>query len=205
MGMYRNLGKRMLDLVVIVPVAIGVCPLMLLVSLMIRLKLGSPVIFRQPRAGLNGSVFTVYKYRTMTNATDENGELLPDDERLPPFGRLLRRLSLDELPQIWNVLRGDMGLVGPRPLLTEYLNRYSPIQARRHEVTPGVTGWAQVNGRNTLSWEDRFEMDVWYVDNGNLWLDLKILWRTFTNVVRRKDVSAAGHVTMPKFTGSDLK
>jgi sugar transferase EpsL len=198
---YRTLGKRLLDLLVVIPVAIAVFPLLLIVSFLIKVKLGHPIIFRQPRAGFQGNVFTVYKFRTMTDSRDIYGDLLPDDERLPPFGRLLRRLSLDELPQIWNVLRGEMGLVGPRPLLTAYLDHYSPEQTRRHDVTPGVTGWAQVNGRNALSWEEKFELDVWYVDNLSLWLDLKILCRTVARVVRRDDVSADGCATMTEFRG----
>lgn len=169
---------------------------------LIRRKLGSPVLFRQMRPGLRGKSFKMIKLRTMTNECDSNGNLLPDSQRLTSFGRFLRTTSLDELPELWNVLLGEMSLVGPRPLLMEYLPLYNLEQARRHEVRPGVTGWAQVNGRNAISWEERFNLDVWYVDNQSLWLDIKILWLTIKKVLARDGISAAGEATMPKFTGT---
>jgi lipopolysaccharide/colanic/teichoic acid biosynthesis glycosyltransferase len=175
-------------------------PLLLLIVL-IRLKLGSPAFFRQTRPGLHGQPFEMVKFRTMTDARGADGALLPDAERLTPFGRFLRATSLDELPELWNVLKGDMSLVGPRPLLMEYLPLYSPEQARRHTVRPGVTGWAQVNGRNAISWEEKFALDVWYVDHQSLALDLKILWLTVKKVLLREGISAVGEATMGKFTG----
>ncbi len=195
--------KRCLDLVLVVVTAPLWLPLMCAVALAVRLKLGKPILFRQPRAGFHGCQFELLKFRTMTNARDPQGRLLPDEQRLTPFGRLLRSTSLDELPQLFNVLRGDMSLVGPRPLLMEYLPRYTPEQARRHEVRPGITGWAQVNGRNVLSWEEKFRMDVWYVDNRSIWLDLKILWLTLRSVLARRGISAPGEATMPEFMGSN--
>lgn len=168
----------------------------------VRLALGKPVLFSQVRPGLDGKPFTMYKFRTMTNARDAKGELLPDALRLTRFGRFLRASSLDELPELWNVLKGDMSLVGPRPLLMEYLPLYSSFQARRHEVRPGITGWAQVNGRNALSWEERFELDVWYVDHHSLWLDLRILWLTVRKVIQREGITAKGEATMSKFKGN---
>lgn len=168
----------------------------------VRRKLGSPVFFRQTRPGHSGQPFEMIKFRTMTDARDADVQLLPDGERLTPFGRFLRSSSLDELPELWNVFRGDMSLVGPRPLLMEYLPLYSTKQARRHEVRPGITGWAQVNGRNALGWEEKFELDVWYVDNHSLWLDLRILWLTVKKVIVREGISAAGEATMPRFNGS---
>ena len=168
----------------------------------IRRKLGSPVFFRQTRPGRHGKPFEMVKFRTMTNACGPDGQLLPDGLRLPPFGRFLRAASLDELPELWNVLKGDMSLVGPRPLLVEYLPLYSAEQSRRHEVRPGITGWAQVNGRNALSWDEKFKLDVWYVDHRSLWLDIKILWLTVRKVLVREGISAAGEATMSKFTGS---
>jgi lipopolysaccharide/colanic/teichoic acid biosynthesis glycosyltransferase len=165
----------------------------------VRRRLGSPVLFTQVRPGLHGRPFRMVKFRTMTDMRNTDGELLPDGQRLTPFGRFLRSTSLDELPELWNVLRGDMSIVGPRPLLMEYLPLYSPEQARRHEVRPGVTGWAQVNGRNAISWEAKFALDVWYVDNQSFWLDLKIIWITIRKVVKREGISAAGEATMPKF------
>lgn len=175
-------------------------PLLLLMWL-VRRKLGSPVFFRQVRPGLDGKPFEMVKFRTMTDERGPDGELLPDAVRLTSFGRFLRSTSLDELPELWNVLKGDMSLVGPRPLLMEYLPLYTPEQARRHEVRPGVTGWAQVNGRNAISWEEKFELDVWYVDHQSLWLDIKILWLTVKKVLVRDGISAAGEATMSKFTG----
>ena len=169
---------------------------------MVRNKLGSPVFFRQMRPGMHGKPFEMVKFRTMTDERSPDGQLLPDAQRLTPFGRFLRSSSLDELPELWNVLKGDMSLVGPRPLLMEYLPLYSPEQARRHEVRPGVTGWAQVNGRNAISWEDKFKLDTWYVDNHSFWLDIRILWLTVRKVVVREGISGAGEATMSKFTGS---
>jgi len=176
-------------------------PLLVLV-LLVRNKLGHPAFFRQVRPGLHGKPFQMIKLRSMTDARGPDGVLLSDAERLTPFGRFLRASSLDELPGLWNVLKGDMSLVGPRPLLMEYLTLYSPEQARRHEVRPGITGWAQVNGRNALSWEDKFRLDVWYVDHRSLWLDIKILWLTVKKVLVRDGISAEGEATMARFTGS---
>ena len=177
-------------------------PLLLLVALLVRVKLGTPILFRQQRPGLHGVPFTLLKFRTMTNQRDVAGKLLPDDERLTRFGRWLRSTSLDELPELINVLRGEMSLVGPRPLLMRYLDRYTSEQARRHEVRPGITGWVQVNGRNALSWEEKFKLDVWYVDNLSLWLDLKIIRLTIWKVLRREGISQTGHATMEEFSGS---
>lgn len=178
-------------------------PVLAGLALAIRLSLGGPVLFKQVRPGLHGRPFTMYKFRTMFDARDSQGNLLPDGERLSKFGRFLRATSLDELPELVNVLRGEMSLVGPRPLLMEYLPLYSPEQARRHEVRPGITGWAQVNGRNAITWEEKFQYDVWYVDNWSLALDVKILWLTLAAVVRRDGISADGHATMPPFRGSE--
>ena len=175
-------------------------PLIVLVIL-VRRRLGSPVFFRQIRPGLHGKAFEMIKFRTMTDECDQHGALLPDAQRLTPFGRFLRSTSLDELPELWNVLRGEMSLVGPRPLLMEYLPLYSPGQARRHEVRPGISGWAQVNGRNAISWAEKFALDVWYVDHRNLWLDVRILWLTVRKVLVRDGISAAGEATMPRFEG----
>lgn len=176
-------------------------PVIAIVAWQIGRKMGSPVLFRQVRPGLDGKPFEMVKFRTMKDALDAEGNPLPDSERLTAFGKFLRSSSLDELPELWNVLKGDMSLVGPRPLLMEYLPLYSPEQYRRHEVRPGVTGWAQVNGRNTLSWEDKFALDVWYVDNRSFWLDIKILFLTVKKVVVRDGISADGEATMSKFTG----
>ncbi|AKH17011.1 hypothetical protein SY84_07990 [Deinococcus soli (ex Cha et al. 2016)] len=176
---------------------------LILLALLVRFKLGSPVLFKQVRPGLAGQPFTMYKFRTMTDERAPNGELLPDSVRLTRFGRWLRATSLDELPELWNVLRGDMSLVGPRPLLMSYLPLYSERQFRRHDVRPGVTGWAQVNGRNALSWDEKFERDVWYVENHSLALDARILMMTVQKVFQREGISAAGEATMPRFTGSD--
>ncbi|KQV19484.1 sugar transferase [Rhizobium sp. Root1203] len=172
------------------------------IALMVRTKLGSPVLFRQRRPGLNGQIFTMFKFRTMTDGKDEQGKLLPDAERLTPFGKWLRSTSLDELPELMNVVRGEMSLVGPRPLLPDYLPLYTQFQAQRHLVRPGVTGWAQVNGRNAIDWETRLELDVWYVHNRSFWLDLKILLATLAAVVRREGVTAPGSATVSKFQGS---
>ena len=177
-------------------------PLLCLIFL-VRIKLGSPVFFRQVRPGMNGKPFEMIKFRTMTDECGPDGQLLPDAVRLSPFGRFLRSTSLDELPELWNVLRGDMSLVGPRPLLMEYLPLYNSEQVRRHEVRPGVTGWAQVNGRNAISWEEKFKLDTWYVQNQSFWLDIKILWLTVKKVLVRDGISATGEATMSKFTGSN--
>ncbi len=194
--------KRAFDLVLVLASAWAWVPLLVLVAVLVRLKLGSPVFFRQDRPGLGGRVFRMIKFRSMTDGRDEKGELLPDAVRLVPFGRWLRATSLDELPELLNVLRGEMSLVGPRPLLVRYLGRYSPEQARRHEVPPGITGWAQVNGRNAISWEEKLRLDVWYVDNQSFWLDCRILWLTLRKVICRDGISAAGDATMPEFMGS---
>ncbi|BEP48277.1 MULTISPECIES: sugar transferase [Variovorax] len=194
--------KRVVDVLVsLTALCVLVVPLLLLACLVYR-KLGSPALFRQVRPGLHGEPFQVIKFRSMTDTRGLNGQLLPDVQRLTRFGRFLRASSLDELPELWNVLKGEMSLVGPRPLLVEYLPLYSTEQARRHEVRPGITGWAQVNGRNALSWEEKFKLDVWYVDNRTLWLDIKILWLTVRKVLVRDGISAAGEATMPRFTGS---
>ena len=193
--------RRLLDVVAaMLALVLFSIPLAVL-AIQVRRKLGSPIFFRQTRPGIQGKPFEMIKFRTMTDARDPNGQLLNDAARLTPFGRFLRSSSLDELPELWNVLTGDMSLVGPRPLLMEYLPLYSLEQARRHEVRPGITGWAQVNGRNALSWEEKFKLDVWYVENQSLWLDIKILWMTVQKVLVREGVSAAGEVTMPRFTG----
>ena len=199
---YRGLGKRLLDLCVTVPLLILLSPLLGIVALLVRFQLGSPVLFRQQRPGLHGRPFVLYKFRTMTDARDEQGHLLPDSDRLTPFGRFLRSTSLDELPELWNVLKGEMSLVGPRPLLMRYLDRYTPEQMRRHDVKPGITGWAQVNGRNALTWEKKFELDVWYVDHLSLGLDLKILALTFWKTLKREGISQPGQATMEEFMGS---
>ena len=176
-------------------------PFLLFLATLVRFNMGSPVLFRQVRPGQGGALFQMMKFRTMKDALDGNGQPLPDEERLTKFGKLLRASSLDELPELWNVIRGEMSLVGPRPLLVEYLSLYSPLQARRHEVRPGITGWAQVNGRNAISWEERLEMDVWYVENRSFWLDLRILWMTMIKVFQREGISQDGHATMPHFEG----
>ncbi len=194
--------KRFIDLLLAAVALILLAMPLLALCCLIRNKLGSPVLFTQTRPGLHGKLFTMVKFRTMTNQHGPDGALLPDAERLTSFGRFLRASSLDELPELWNVMRGDMSLVGPRPLLVEYLPLYTPEQAQRHEVRPGITGWAQVNGRNAISWEDKFALDVWYVDNQSLWLDIKILLMTVRKVLVRDGISAAGDATMPKFTGS---
>jgi lipopolysaccharide/colanic/teichoic acid biosynthesis glycosyltransferase len=177
-------------------------PLLAGLAVLVRWRMGAPVWFRQTRPGLGGKPFELLKFRTMTDTRDAEGRLLPDAERLTRFGRWLRATSLDELPELFNVLRGDMSLVGPRPLLMQYLDRYTPEQARRHEVRPGLTGWAQINGRNALSWEEKFRLDVWYVDHQSLWLDVKILWRTLWGVLKREGISASGAATMPEFQGT---
>jgi len=195
--------KRLFDIFASGIGLILLSPVLLIVAGLIRYKLGSPVLFRQVRPGRNGKPFEMIKFRTMRNAVDEHGKALPDNERMTRFGNLLRSASLDELPELWSVLKGDMSLVGPRPLLMEYLPLYSEEQYRRHDVRPGLTGWAQVNGRNALSWEDKFRLDVWYVDNQSFWLDIRILLMTVQKVVSREGISHDGDATMPKFRGRD--
>ena len=195
--------KRIIDIILSLFIIIVCLPILAAVVLMVYMSLGSPIFFVQVRPGLNGKPFKIVKIRTMKNAVDGNGNLLPDSERMTAFGHKLRSTSLDELPNVFNVLLGNMSLVGPRPLLMEYLPLYTPEQARRHEVRPGITGWAQINGRNAVSWEQKFELDVWYVNNHNIWLDIKILFLTLKKVLIREGISSTGNATMPKFTGSD--
>ena len=194
--------KRLFDLLLSFGLLLVLALPLLLLWVLVRRKLGSPVLFRQIRPGQHGRPFMMVKFRTMTDECGADGEMLPDAQRLTALGRFLRASSLDELPELWNVLRGEMSLVGPRPLLMEYLPLYSPEQARRHEVRPGITGWAQVNGRNALSWEERFKLDVWYVDHRSVGLDLRILWLTVRKVIVREGISAQGEATMPRFTGN---
>ncbi len=200
-----DLLKRFTDCVIVIFTSVFFLPLILVVALSVRIKIGSPVLFRQLRPGFRGQAFEMVKFRTMTNQRGADGKLLPDAQRLKPFGKFLRASSIDELPELWNVLKGDMSLVGPRPLLMEYLPLYTTDQARRHEVRPGITGWAQINGRNTINWEDKFELDVWYVDNRSFWLDIRILWLTIRKVFQRHGISAEGEATMTRFTGSHPK
>jgi lipopolysaccharide/colanic/teichoic acid biosynthesis glycosyltransferase len=194
--------KKVFDKVLALLLIILFTPVYLIVSLLIIFKMGAPILFRQKRPGYKGKIFSIYKFRTMTNEKDDNGELLGDEHRLVGVGNFIRSASLDELPQLFNVLKGEMSFVGPRPLLIEYLDLYSDEQKRRHNVKPGITGWAQVNGRNAISWEQKFEYDVWYVDHQSFWLDMKILWMTFLKVVKRSDISSDTTVTMEKFKGS---
>ena len=194
--------KFLFGLVVAVPSVILLTPVFVLTGFFVRVKIGSPVLFKQVRPGLHGMPFTIYKFRTMTNERDKAGKLLPDGERLTPLGRFLRKTSLDELPELFNVIKGDMSIVGPRPLLMQYLDRYTPEQARRHEVKPGITGWAQVNGRNAITWEEKFKLDVWYVDNMSLGLDMKIIAMTIWKILKREGVNQPGHATAEKFKGS---
>ena len=197
--------KRLFDILVVGLTAPFWGFIVLILAAIVRVKLGSPIFFRQERPGLHGKLFRLIKFRTMTDARDTQGNLLPDAQRLPPFGRWLRSTSLDELPELLLVLKGDMSLVGPRPLLIQYLPLYNKEQARRHDVRPGLTGWAQINGRNAISWEEKFALDVWYVDNQSLWLDIKILFLTFWRVFNRHGISAAHEATMPVFTGTPEK
>jgi lipopolysaccharide/colanic/teichoic acid biosynthesis glycosyltransferase len=201
--MYRIVGKRFLDLLLTLPALMVLAPLIALVGALVRWRIGSPVLFRHQRAGYGGRPFEALKFRSMLELRDEAGQQLPDADRLTSFGRFLRASSLDELPSLWNVLRGDMSLVGPRPLAVRYLPRYSPRQARRHDVKPGVTGLAQVRGRNRISWDEKFQYDVTYVENLSFWLDLKILALTLLVVVRRDGISAEGEATMPEFFGAE--
>ncbi len=199
---YRLWGKRVLDLIIVVLAGVILWPALLFLALWVRVKLGAPILFRQSRPGLAGQAFTLYKFRTMTEARDAQGGLLPDAKRLTKFGRLLRATSLDELPELFNVLRGEMSLVGPRPLLMQYLDRYTPDQARRHEVKPGITGWAQVNGRNALTWEQKFELDVWYIDRMSFWLDVKILTLTVWKILKHDGINEPGQTTTQEFRGT---
>ena len=194
----KNLFDKTLALFLIILFS----PIYIVISLLIFFKMGSPILFRQKRPGYKEKIFGIYKFRTMTNEKDANGNLLPDDKRLVGIGKFIRSTSLDELPQLFNVLKGEMSFVGPRPLLEEYLPLYNEKQKRRHDVKPGITGWAQVNGRNAISWEQKFDYDVWYVDNQSFWLDIRILWMTFLKVVKRSDISSSSSATMEKFTGS---
>ena len=195
--------KRIFDITLTLIGALFLFPVFLLTALMVKIKLGAPLFFKQVRPGLNGNLFNMYKLRSMTNECDKDGNLLIDEVRLTKFGKFLRSTSLDELPGLWNVLKGDMSLVGPRPLLVEYLPLYSEKQSRRHEVRPGITGWAQVNGRNAISWDEKFDLDVWYVDNQSFWLDIKILWLTVQKVISRDGVSPEGVDIMPRFDKSE--
>ncbi len=194
--------KRVLDVVIASTALLLLSPLYLFVAYKVRKNLGSPVLFRQVRPGLHGKPFEMIKFRSMKDALDENGNPLPDSERLTPFGKMLRATSLDEMPELWNVIKGEMSIVGPRPLLMEYLPLYNSEQAKRHNVRPGMTGYAQVNGRNAISWEEKFKLDTWYVENQSLWLDFKIMLKTVKKVLAKDDISAEGEATMSKFTGS---
>lgn len=196
------ISKRILDLILVSLSLVILSPIILLTAIIIRIFLGSPVLFRQRRPGYNGRPFSIYKFRTMSGASDPAGNLLPDDQRLTRLGRFLRALSLDELPELFNILSGEMSLVGPRPLLMEYLERYSPEQLRRHEVYPGLTGWAQINGRNAITWQDKFQFDVWYVDNWSFWLDIKIILITLWKVITREGISQPGQATTEYFMGN---
>ena len=196
------LNKRLFDLIVTSLGLLVISPVMLIIALLVRVFHGAPALFRQQRPGYKGRPFYIHKFRTMTDARDRGGNLLPDSARLTPLGRFLRSSSLDELPELFNILRGEMSLVGPRPLLMQYLERYSPEQARRHDVLPGITGWAQINGRNALTWEDKFALDVWYVDNHSFWLDIRILLLTIWKVFKREGISQPGHATAEEFMGN---
>jgi lipopolysaccharide/colanic/teichoic acid biosynthesis glycosyltransferase len=199
---YRRFGKRAFDLALAAPALLGLSPILLIIAALVRWRLGAPVLFQQLRPGLEGQPFTLYKFRTMNDRRDPAGRLLPDSERLTRFGRLLRSTSLDELPELWNVLRGEMSLVGPRPLLMQYLERYSPEQRRRHDVLPGITGWAQVNGRNAITWEQKFALDAWYVNHVSIGLDAQILLQTLWRVTQSHGISAPGQTTAEEFMGS---
>ena len=197
--------KRLLDIIIASIALILLSPLYAFVAYKVKKNLGSPVLFRQVRPGLHGKPFEMIKFRTMKDALDEQGNPLPDSERLTPFGKMLRSTSLDEMPELWNVIKGDMSVVGPRPLLMEYLPLYNKEQAKRHDVRPGMTGYAQVNGRNAISWEQKFKLDTWYVENRSLWLDFKIMLQTVKKVIAKDDISEAGEATMSKFTGTNIK
>jgi len=195
-------SKRIFDLTLTLPGLVLISPVLLVVAFLVRIIHGSPILFQQTRPGLRGQLFKVYKFRSMTTTLNPQGKLLPDEDRLTALGKFLRATSIDELPELLNVLRGEMSLVGPRPLLVQYLERYSPEQARRHDVLPGITGWAQINGRNTITWMDKFRYDVWYVDHWSLWLDIKILLLTLAKVLRREGISQEGHATAEEFMGN---
>ncbi len=203
--MYKRCVKRLIDVIASIILIILTSPILFIVFVLVRIKLGAPVIFKQERPGKNSRIFTVYKFRSMTNQYDKNGDLLSDEMRLTDFGKFLRKSSLDELPELFNILKGDMSFIGPRPLLVRYLDRYNKEQARRHEIRPGLTGWAQVNGRNSISWEDKFRLDVWYVDHCNLWLDTKIFVLTIIKVLKRDGINSLNHATMEEFRGSEKK
>jgi lipopolysaccharide/colanic/teichoic acid biosynthesis glycosyltransferase len=198
----RHFIKRLFDIISSAAGLIAISPLLVVLAVLVRLKLGSPILFRQQRPGLGGKAFVIYKFHTMTDQRDTSGNLLPDEQRLPAFGRFLRSTSFDELPELFNVLKGDMSIVGPRPLMMKYLDRYSPQQARRHEVKPGITGWAQINGRNAISWEDKFKFDVWYVDNWTFWLDMKIILKSIWMVIAREGITQQGRATTDEFMGT---
>ncbi len=197
------LAKRLFDLIIAGLILLVLSPLLLVLALWVWAAHGTPILFRQQRPGYKGRPFVLYKFRTMTDRTAPDGNLLPDSERLTRLGRFLRSTSLDELPELFNVLRGEMSLVGPRPLLMQYLERYSPEQMRRHDMLPGITGWAQVNGRNALTWDEKFKLDIWYVDHWSLWLDIKILWLTLWKALKREGISQPGHATMEEFKGNE--
>ena len=194
--------KRIFDLTLTIPAYLLLSPLIILIAVIIRLTMGKPIFLKQIRPGFQGKAFTIYKFRTMLNAYDKNGNLLPDKERLTRFGKFLRSTSLDELPELFNILKGEMSIVGPRPLLMQYLERYSPEQARRNEVRPGLTGWAQINGRNAITWEEKFRLDVWYVDNQSFRIDIKIIFMTILKVLKREGISQRGQATMEEFMGN---
>lgn len=195
------ISKRIFDLILTLIGMIIALPVMLVIAILIRVKIGGPVLFKQRRPGLNGKIFTLYKFRTMSYLRDQNGNLLPDHQRLTNFGKNLRATSLDELPELFNVLKGEMSLVGPRPLLIQYLDRYSPEQKRRHLMPPGITGWAQINGRNAISWEEKFSLDTWYVDHWTIWLDIRILFLTVVKVIKREGISTQNQATAEEFMG----
>lgn len=201
-NVYSPSEKRVFDLLLTFPTLLLLLPVLFVAFVLVRYNLGSPIFYKQKRPGKDGVPFTLYKFRTMRNDTNKNGTLLPDDKRLTGFGKFLRASSIDELPELWNVIKGDMSLVGPRPLLMQYLERYTPEQARRHEVEPGITGWAQVNGRNAITWEEKFKLDVWYVDNRSLWLDVKIILMTIWKILQREGISQPGQTTMKEFNGT---
>lgn len=202
-AMNSTYGKHLIDLIFTFLALLFLAPLFVLVALLVSLSPGSTVIFKQVRPGKHKNPFTLYKFRTMTDCRDDNGNLFPDEDRLTRVGRIMRRISLDELPELLNVLKGEMSLVGPRPLLMRYLDRYTPEQARRYEVKPGITGWAQVNGRNAITWEEKFKYDVWYVDNRSLWLDIRIIFMTIIKIMKREGISQPGHATMEEFKGGN--
>jgi sugar transferase EpsL len=191
--------KRLFDFLIVISSVITLSPVLVLIGFFVRAKIGPPILFRQERPGLHGKPFVIYKFRTMTDERDKDGNLLPDGDRLTRLGRFLRKLSIDELPELFNVIKGDMSIVGPRPLLMQYLDRYTPEQARRHEVKPGITGWAQVNGRNAISWEDKFKLDVWYVDNWSVWLNVRIIALTVWKILKREGISQKGEATASEF------